>query len=194
MVDIVELDFESREAFRAWLVENHQQSKGIWLVFGKAGMLKSIQPDEALEEALCFGWIDGQIARVDDNRYKKKFTPRRKGSAWSARNRALAAGLMENGKMTDAGRAAVEQAKKDGTWELPQPEPISEEQIAILVAALSGADLALENFLKMPLSARKTYTALYLDAKKEETRIKRLGHIIERLENNLKPMEVKPGR
>jgi uncharacterized protein YdeI (YjbR/CyaY-like superfamily) len=90
--------------------------------------------------------------------------------------------------MTEYGTMAIEQAKRDGTWDLPNREPISDGQIEILTGALQGAEPALSNFTKMPLSVRRTYTAMYLDAKKEETRIRRLERIIERLNENKKPM------
>ena len=169
-------------------MENHSVSKGVWLVFGKAGKLKTLRADEALEEALCFGWIDGQFNSIDDTKYLKKFTPRRKGSKWSEKNRNTADRLIENGRMTEYGMTAIEQAKRDGTWDTPKQEPISDSQIEILIGALQGAEPALSNFMKMPLSVRRTYTALYLDARKEETRIKRLERIIERLNENKKPM------
>ena len=79
-------------------------------------------------------------------------------------------------------------AKKDGRWDKPKPEPIKEEQIEILINALSGSESALSNFIKMSMSVKKTYTALYLDAKKEDTKVKRLKKIIERLNENKKPM------
>ncbi|SFG93822.1 Uncharacterized conserved protein YdeI, YjbR/CyaY-like superfamily, DUF1801 family [Desulfotomaculum arcticum] len=183
-----EIMFENRATFRNWLFENHSVSKGVWLIFGKTSQLKTIKPDEALEEALCFGWIDGQLKSIDDEKYLKRFTPRRKGSKWSERNRSLATILIENGKMTEYGIAVIEEAKKSGTWDIPKNKPISEEEIEILINALSGTEKALSNFLKMPMSVKKTYTGLYLDAKKEETRIKRLQKIIERLNENKKPM------
>lgn len=183
-----QLLFENRQAFRKWLFENHHLSSGIWLFFGKAGKLKTLTADEALEEALCFGWIDGQLKSIDDQKYLKKFSPRRKGSVWSERNRKLARKLIENGSMTEAGQVVIDQAQKQGSWDSPRPDPISEKQIEILIQALSGAEKALMNFLKMPPSVKRTYTALYLDAKKEDTRKKRLEIIIERLNENKKPM------
>ena len=180
--------FTDREEFRRWLTKNCTTSSSIWLIFSKNNQLKTIKPDKALEEALCFGWIDGQIKSVDKEKYLKKFAPRRKGSRWSEVNRNIAARLIAEGRMTDYGLAAIERAKKSGTWEVPNEAPISDEQIEVLVNALKGADLALTNFLKMPSSVKKTYTALYLDAKKEETRTKRLEKIIERLNENKRPM------
>lgn len=183
-----EMTFTSREAFRSWLAENHHSSPGVWLVFGKGGGRVTLKADEALEEALCFGWIDGQIQSVDEDHYLKKFTPRRKDSAWSEKNRGLAAQLIEKGLMTAAGLAAIAQAKARGCWETPQREPVTDAQVEVLVQALAGAEPALSNFLKMPPSVRRTYTALYLDAKKEDTRQARLRKIIERLNENKKPM------
>jgi uncharacterized protein YdeI (YjbR/CyaY-like superfamily) len=183
-----QLLFETREAFRNWLFRNHHLSSGIWLVLGKGGRLKTLTADEALEEALCFGWIDSQLKSIDDQKYLKKFTPRRKGSVWSERNRELVKKLIENGTMMEAGQVVIDQAQKEGTWDRPRPAPISETEIGVLTQALSGAEKALANFLKMPLSVKRTYTALYLDAKKEDTREKRLEKIIERLNENKKPM------
>ena len=182
------LAFADRDAFRKWLVVNHQVNSGIWLVFGKAGKLKTLTADEALEEALCFGWIDGQLQKLDEARYRKRFTPRREGSAWSERNRSLAQKLIESDGMTEAGHAAIAQARKAGTWSLPKPAPISDAQVQMLVQALQGTGLALANFQNMPPSVRRTYTAVYLSAKKEDTKNRRLETIIARLKENKKPM------
>ncbi len=78
-----EVMFNNRDEFRNWLIENHATSSGIWMVFGKGRSIKTIKAEEALEEALCFGWIDGQLSSVDEEKYLKKFTPRRKGSHWT---------------------------------------------------------------------------------------------------------------
>ena len=183
-----EVAFSSRDKFRQWLEKNHSTSKGIWLVFSKVNALKTLKPGEALEEALCFGWIDGQIKSLGDEKYLKKFTPRAKGSKWSAANRDLARQLGEHGTMTEHGIRAMEEAKKRGHWEVPKRDPVPDDRIEILIKALQGADLALANFQKMPASVRRTYTGFYLDAKKEETRIRRLEYIIQRLNANKGPM------
>ncbi len=180
--------FSDREEFRKWLYKNHNISKGVWLVFSKVDGLKTLKPSEALEEALCFDWIDGQMQSLGGEKYLKKFTPRTKDSKWSETNRILASRLMECDRMTEHGLAVIEQAKGRGSWDIPKAEPVSDGQIIVLINALQGADLALSNLLKMPPSVQKTYTVLYLDAKKEETRIKRLEKIIERLNANKKPM------
>lgn len=182
------LQFANRKEFRDWLAEHHSISKGVWLIFGKSGKLQTVGPDEALEEALCFGWIDGQIRSIDESTYMKRFTPRRKGSNWSERNRKIAARLIEQGLMTQHGLAAIERAKKDGTWDAPKRQPVGDEQIALLLKALEGREPALSNFRKMSPSVQRTYTAHYLDAKSEETRKRRLESIVARLNENKKPM------
>ncbi len=183
-----QLLFADREKFREWLFVNHDVSNGVYLVFSKVSNIKSLKPQEALEEALCFGWIDGLIKSLGSDTYLKKFTPRTKNSRWSELNRTIANRLIKSGRMTEHGLAAIKQAKEAGTWDTPQRAKVADDQIEILVKALQGADLALANFSKMPLSVRRTYTGFYLDAKSEETRLRRLGKIIERLNANKKPM------
>ena len=183
-----QLKFSNREEFRQWLSANHDTSPGIWLVLSKSGKMKTVKAEEALEEALCFGWIDGLIKRIDDTRYIKKFSRRRKGSKWSVKNRKTAEELNDSGKMEKPGLAAIEEAKKSGNWNLPQRETATDDQVKILVKAINGTEPALSNFLNMPMSIRRTYSMFYLDAKKEETRIRRLEKIIGRLNENKGPM------
>jgi len=183
-----QLLFSDREEFRQWLLKNHNLCKGLWLIFGKGGKIKTLKADEALEEALCFGWIDGQIQSVNEEKYLKKFTPRRKGSKWSERNREIANRLINSRKMVEPGMKAVEEAKRNGNWDAPKREGVPDHQIKILVEALNGVEPALSNFLKMPPSVRRTYTGFYLDTKKEEVRINRLKKIIDRLNANKRPM------
>lgn len=180
--------FASREEFRKWLSENCQSDQGIWLVFGKKGGPKTLSSSEALEEALCFGWIDGQIKSLDEAAYKKYFAQRRKGSKWSEKNKGLIDFLQAQGKMTDHGRAKVEEAKRRGTWSSPPPRSFTDEELNILPELLRGTEPAHSNFLAMSKSVRTTYTAVYLAAVSEEARARRLARITERLNNNLKPM------
>ena len=91
------MEFASREAFRRWLSEHGQSSAGVWLLFGKAGGPKTLKAGEALEEALCFGWIDGQMQRIDEKSYRKYFSQRRDRSKWSEKNKALVQVLEERG-------------------------------------------------------------------------------------------------
>jgi len=180
--------FASRDEFRNWLQNNCLSSAGVWLLFGKSDGPKTITANEALEEALCFGWIDGQMQRIDDKTYIKYFSGRRKNSKWSDKNKALIETLEKRGIMTDFGRAKIKEAQKNGQWDAPNPMPVTNEQIMFLSGLLSEYELARTNFQAMSLSVKKTYTRAYFDAKTEAGRTKRLAWIIERLNKNLKPM------
>lgn len=182
------LEFSSREAFRSWLSEHCQSAEGVWLLFGKAGGPKTLTAGEALEEALCFGWIDGQMQRIDGKAYKKYFSPRRKSSKWSEKNKALAQRLEERGLMTGFGRAKIEEARQNGRWDAPNPMAVTEEQIAQLSAMLEGHEPAFANFQAMPMSVRKTYARAYFDARTDAGREKRLVWMVGRLNQNLRPM------
>lgn len=182
------MEFSTRQVFRSWLTDHCLSSEGVWLLFGKAGGPKTLTAAEALEEALCFGWIDGQMQSLDDKTYKKYFALRRESSKWSEKNKALAATLEARGIMTDFGRAKIEEAKKNGQWDAPKAPPVAEEQIEAVSALLRGYEPAYANFQAMSLSVKKTYTRAYLDAKTEEGRAKRLAWMVERLNKNLKPM------
>jgi len=182
------LKFSDRVAFRKWLIENGTSSEGVWLLFGKKDGPITLTATEALEEALCFGWIDGQMQSLDSKTYKKYFSNRRANSKWSKKNKALVQQLEQQGIMTDYGRSKIEEAKKNGQWNAPKPPAITEQQIGFLSDLLKGKEPAYTNFQVMSLSVKKTYTWGYLDAKTEEGRKKRLAWMIERLNKNLKPM------
>ncbi len=182
------LKFNNREEFRSWLSDHYHSTEGVWLLFGKAGGPKTIKAGEALEEALCFGWIDGQMQRIDEKTYKKYFSMRRENSKWSEKNKALAMDLEKQGRMTDFGKKKIEDAKRNGQWNAKGPMAITSEHIDILSALLEGYEPACANFKAMPLSVKKTYTRAYLDAKTQAGREKRLAWMVDRLNQNLKPM------
>ena len=147
-------------------------------MFGKAGGPKTIKAGEALEEALCFGWIDGQMEKIDEKTYKKYFSMRRENSKWSDKNKELAKRLEEQGRMTDHGRKKIEDAKKNGQWDAVNPlAVITEEQIAQLSAILESYEPACTNFQAMSLSVEKTYTRAFFDAKTDAGREKRIAWI-----------------
>ena len=182
------LTFENREAFRRWLGQNCLSHTGVWLLFGKAGGPKTIKAGEALEEALCFGWIDGQMQSIDDKTYRKYFSVRREKSKWSEKNKALVQSLEERGLMTDFGKTTIEEAKKNGQWHAPNPTAVAEEQIAIVSSLLEGYEPAHTNWAAMPLSVKKTYTRAFFDAKTDAGREKRIAWMVDRLNKNLRPM------
>ena len=183
------LHFESRAAFRQWLTQNARSSEGVWLLFGKSSRLVTVKANEALEEALCFSWIDGQMKRLDEHSYIKYFSERRKNSKWSQKNKALAQSLEKRGLMTEAGREKVLEAKQNGQWAAAtKPSAVSQQHIDQLADLLQSNPLAHTNFLNMSPSVKKTYTRAYLDAKTDTGRAKRIAWITERLDKNLKPM------
>jgi uncharacterized protein YdeI (YjbR/CyaY-like superfamily) len=110
--DVPELFFPTRAAFRAWLQENAETSEGVWLVLGKKKAVVTLSANDALEEALCFGWIDGQMQGIDETKYHKYFARRRAKSVWSDKNKKLVEMLRVKGIMTELGEKAVETAKK----------------------------------------------------------------------------------
>lgn len=182
------MEFADRAEFRAWLHEHCQSEDGVWLLFGKAGGPKTIKAGEALEEALCFGWIDGQMQSIDDKTYRKYFSMRREKSKWSEKNKALVKSLEERGLMTDFGRRKIEEARKNGQWYAPNPMAVTQEQIDGLSALLERYESAHANFQAMSLSVKKTYTRAYLDAKTEAGRERRIAWMVDRLNQNLRPM------
>ena len=187
-VDIPELLFSIRDDFRAWLRDNSETSEGVWLVFGKTKAVVTLSANDALEEALCFGWIDGQIQSIDNTKYLKYFAKRRSKSVWSEKNKKIVDVLRQKGMMTELGENAVETAKKNGTWDTPKGNPITDEQIDALAEKLRGISPAYENFNNMSPPVRRTYTGRYLSFKTEEAQQRDFEKIIDRLNNNLKPM------
>jgi uncharacterized protein YdeI (YjbR/CyaY-like superfamily) len=180
--------FASRADFRTWLHDHAEAERGVWLVFFKTEAAATLSADEALEEALCFGWIDGQIRAIDDARYAKYFAPRRPGSRWSERNRMKVASLRERGLMTDYGERAVEAAKHNGMWDAPKRDAIGDEDVEALATKLVGISPAYENFNRMSRSVRLTYTKRFLSFKTDEARQRDFERIVDRLNKNLKPM------
>ncbi len=182
------LTFADRQAFREWLGKYGAESGGIWLLFGKKGKIVTLSAGEALEEALCHGWIDGQIRSLDDGSYKKYFARRRPKSKWSVKNKKLAQVLIEKGLMARPGLEAVERAGKDGSWDDVERSIIDDEQIEMFRGTIRPYEPAYTNLLAMSHSVQRTYTGFYLDAKSGKTRQTRLEKIVDRLNRNLKPM------
>jgi len=186
--NVPELLFPSRGDFRAWLTENAETGDGVWLMFGKSKNIVTLSANEALEEALCFGWIDGQMQSIDDTKYIKYFARRRPKSVWSEKNKKTTETLRDKGMMTGLGEQAVETAKKYGMWDTPKSDPITDGQIESFAEKLAGLSPAYENFTNMSPSVRRAYTGRYLSFKTEEARQRDFERIVDRLNNNLKPM------
>lgn len=182
--------FRNRWEFRSWLQENALSDKGIWLVFDKQKPPSTLTAGEALEEALCFGWIDGQMQRIDDTTYRKYFKQRGKNSRWSEKNKSLADRLEKRGLMTGYGRSKISEAKRAGTWDTIERHVLTEAQMKQFEAMLKPHPVSYENFMRQTPSVRKTYASSYFfGAKTESGKKKRFDAIVERLYYNLNPME-----
>ena len=181
------LSFASAKAWEAWLEQEHATSDGVWIKFAKKGSgVASVAYPEAVEVGLCYGWIDSQLLSLDDRFYLQKFTPRRTRSKWSRVNRDKVAALMKQGRMKPAGLAQVEAAKKDGRWAAAYASPANVEVPDDLRTALDASPKAAEFFATLNKSNR--YAILYQlqDAKKPETRTRRLEKFMSMLERGEK--------
>jgi len=182
--DLPILLFESQRKFADWLAKHHNQSDGVWLKLAKKGSdLPSVTYDEAVETALCYGWIDGQKQGFDEKFWLQKFTPRRSKSIWSKINREKAEKLIASGRMQPAGLAAVELAKQDGRWQAAY-----DSQKTITVPDDFQAELDKNPKAKAffeTLTSAKRYSFLFRiqTAKKPQTRAKRIRQFIEMLES-----------
>jgi uncharacterized protein YdeI (YjbR/CyaY-like superfamily) len=186
--DYPTLTFDDRAAWLAWLDENHAAERGVWLRLAKKGApFHTVTYAEALDVALCHGWIDGQARGVDEHSYVQKFTPRGKRSLWSKRNREHVARLVESGEMRPAGLAAVEAAKADGRWDRAYDAPSSAEVPADLAAALAASPAAGARF--GTLKSRNRFAILHRvqTAVKPETRARRIANFVEMLERGETP-------
>jgi len=180
------LSFPDSESWRKWLEENHLMEKRIWMVYYKKHTnKKSITYNEAVEEALCFGWIDSVIKRIDAERYMQKFTPRNPRSGWSDTNILRMRKLIELGKVTAYGMKLISNEilnkvllPKNSNSPIIIPEFIDNE--------LKLNEVAFRNFLNLSASHQRNYLGWIMAAKKEETRINRMLKAIKMLEKNLK--------
>lgn len=177
--------FRSRQSWREWLARNHDKSQGIWLAYYKKGTGKrSLTYEEALQEALCYGWIDSTIARLDDERYKQKFTPRKERSVWSAANKSRIAKLISEGRVEAPGLARIKAAKKNGSWDRSSdPDRIgpAAEPPADLLEALAENPPAAAAFGGRPPAERRLWGLWVLSAKKPETRTRRIAETVARV-------------
>jgi len=166
--------------WREWLGRNHADWAGVMLVLAKKGTTSptSLSYDQALEEAICFGWIDGQVRRRDERTYFQRFTPRRARSRWSKRNTTLAERLISEGRMQASGIAEVERAKADGRWEAAYAGPATARVPDDLAAALAAEPKAKTMFGR--LTSQNRYAILHrIEAvKRPETRARKIAEFV----------------
>ena len=182
--DAPQVHADDRATWHAWLEANHASARGVWLVTwrprsGRVGL----DYEAAIEEALCFGWVDSTGGRFDDERGKLYFAPRKPRSGWAATNKVRVARLIAEGRMAPAGLAAIERAKANGSWEVLD----SVERAEVpedLAAALGANPSAAANFAVFPPGARKQMLAWIAFAQRPETRAARIGQVVEAAARN----------
>ena len=175
---------KDRAAWRTWLERNHESEKEIWLVYAKKqSRMKSVLYEEAVEEAICFGWIDGQVKTIDIDRYMQRYTPRNAKSPWSEINRERADRMIQEGLMTDAGLKIFKEGMKNN---LTVPSSKNFSVPDFLEDALRKDETVWYNFQNMAPSARLLYVHWVTSAKTQKTRLKRINKSIELIAQNRK--------
>ena len=179
--------------WRAWLADHHTQTDGVWLItYRRATGRATFTYEESVEEALCFGWIDGQTKTLDDERGLQWFAPRRPGSVWARSNKERVERLIADGRMTPAGMAKIEAAKADGTWALLD----SVDNLEVpddLAGALAQYPDARAHFDAFPRSARHAILAWIALAKRPETRARRVAETARLAQDNVRANQPRPG-
>ena len=174
------LFFDSRNEFRTWLEEHHETAEELWVGYYKVDAERSgIGYGESVEEALCFGWIDGLVKGIDDETYTRRFTPRSPDSKWSKANKERVEAMLKAGKMTPAGMELVEAAKESGEWAAAYRLADDHEIPAGLEAALRENDIAWENFQNFSNTDQHAFIAAVEEAKSDETKQKRIERTVE---------------
>jgi uncharacterized protein YdeI (YjbR/CyaY-like superfamily) len=180
-------DFKSRKEWRSWLIQNHDKSDSAWLTFHKKSSgKKGITLEESVEEAICFGWIDGKLKKIDAEKFVLRFSPRKANSVWSKINKERAERLIKSGRMTSAGLAKIESARKSGWWDKAYTNKTVDELPADLEQALMKEKVAWENFQRFANSYRNMYIGWVNDAKTDATRQKRIQKVVEQARKNKK--------
>ncbi len=179
--------FHSADDLREWFRKNHMSTPGLWIRFQYEPAEGNLTQEEALRIALCFGWVDDRIKRIDKIHYRKKFIPRREGSPWSDEHKTIVRDLNEKGLMEKAGQDVVAQAKLDGSWNSSSNSPISDAMLEQFTAVLRPYEPAFTNFLRLPPASQRTYAINYCTAKRADTRARRLAAIVEKLSADAVP-------
>jgi uncharacterized protein YdeI (YjbR/CyaY-like superfamily) len=195
MAELQELVVSDAKALRAWLLEHHASSPGVWLALTKkGGAVTTLTWQQAVEEALCFGWIDGQARKRDQETSFIRFTPRGPRSSWSRRNVGHVARLELEGRMTAAGRAAVDAAKANGRWAAAYAPP-SEAEVPAALATAIAANPAAQAMFDM-LTKTNRYALIYRlgSVKRAETRERKIGEFVTMLARHetIHPQKARP--
>jgi uncharacterized protein YdeI (YjbR/CyaY-like superfamily) len=173
------LTFDSREAWRAWLEAHHDNEQEAWLIhYKKKAAKRSLAYEEAVEEALCFGWIDGLLRSIDSERYALRYSPRKPQSVWAESNKRRTERLIAEGRMTAAGLEKIAEARANGEWDAAAAREDVDAIPEDLAQALEG-NKAWGSFRRWPASRKKQYLYWLSSAKRPETRAKRIQAIVD---------------
>lgn len=173
------IEFAERAQWEAWLHQNHDDSPGLWILLAKKGSPRTtLSQTEAIEVAICFGWIDGQIGRHDEHFYKQRFTHRKPGSNWSQINRQRALQLIEAGLMQPSGLEEVENAKANGRWDAAYESQSAATVPPDFAQALAANPPAQEFFATLTGARRYSFLYRIQDAKRPETRARRIAKFV----------------
>ena len=148
---------------------------------------KGLNYKEAVEEAICFGWIDSKMQSIDSQRFRQRFSPRRKNSIWSKKNKETAEKMIQTGKMSEAGLKTIEKAKENGKWDIAYSSELAPTIPNDLTESLKKNELAWRNFHKFSNSTRLQYIYWVTTAKKDETRRKRIVEVVKKAIKNIRP-------
>lgn len=182
-----QLYFKTSDNWRNWLASNHDKENEVWLIFFKKETGEpSIEYESAVEEALCFGWIDSIIKKIDEKRYARKFTPRKDSSKWSELNKKRVAKLIKDNRMTEMGLAKIETAKRNGCWDKQNRPNIQFDIPKEFQSALNQNKKARENFNQLSPTCQKQYIGWIVVAKRQETKERRIKESIDLLEKGQK--------
>ncbi len=180
-----QLHFTQRDDWRAWLEENHATANEVWLVHHKKHTSKpNLSLEEAVEEALCFGWIDGLLRPIDEEKYALRYSPRKKDSVWSETNKRRVAKLIKQGRMTEAGLAKVKEAKSNGQWRAAALREDTTNIPLDLKQALKASPPAQRNFDRLPPSHKRQFIYWITSAKTDKTRQRRIAETIKLVAEN----------
>jgi len=181
------LHITNKNSWRAWLKKNHDSKNEIWLVYFKKHTGKPRIPyDDAVEEALCFGWIDSIVQKIDDERFAQKFTPRKSKSKWSELNKRRARRMIKEGRMTNAGLTKIKEAENSGEWS--KNRSVNKELVVppYIKEAFAAKKKVLDNYNDLAPGYKRQIVGWISSAKKDETRMRRLAEAIRLLEQNKK--------
>ena len=188
MSSSIDQEFQDQKEWRNWLEKNHSSEKEVWIVIQKKKSgKKGLRYQEAVEEAICFGWIDSKMQSIDAERFRQRFSPRKKNSIWSKKNKETAEKMIQAKKMKTAGIEAINIAKQNGKWDNAYSSKMVPTIPKDLENALKKNKFAWENFNSFSNSTKLQYIYWIKNAKKDETRQKRIINVVKKAIQNIKP-------